>query len=182
MKTTFGQQKAILLIVIPLILSLVLLIPMAGASGMQMDPTATPAVEPTPSEPFSDSSSTCATTGTCVTGSGTMGSGSTGDCPMMSGDLTGMGGMSGMSGMNGMSGMSGMTGMTGMGSMSMQGMSGMTASGNMLMGSTSTSLWNQNPWFILGWVLLGLVLLAAVAGIVVGTVWLIRRSRPTPSS
>jgi len=100
-------------------------------------------------------------------------------CPMMSGmDMSSMSGMSGMSGMTGMGSMSGMSGTTGMTGMDMSGMTGMGNMNVMPASPGSILLGGLNPWWLLGWGLLGLLLLAILVGVVIGIVWLVRRSQP----
>jgi hypothetical protein len=112
----------------------------------------------------------------------TMGAMDATSCPMM--------GSMNMTSMNGTSGMAGMTG-AGMGAMNgttnMPGMSGMTGMGMSAQGGTMPDLTTAdgafsfltlNPWWFLGWSLMVLLVLALLVGIVVGTIWLIRRTRP----
>ena len=118
-------------------------------------------------------------------------------CPMMAGmDMTGMSGTTGMgSGMMGsMAGMSA-TSMPGM-NMGGSGMAMGTGMGSgMMMGGTSMNMnqvetddmplynnlvWYRNPWYLLGWLLFGIVSLAFLVALVVGVVWVIRRTRPAP--
>ena len=107
----------------------------------------------------------------------------TGTCPMMGGmGMTGAGSMSGMNmeGMTGMgtSGMSGISGMQGMSGMNMGTMPGMDMTGTDGMTMNLSTPWYSNPWLLLGWVLLTLVALT----ILVGAVYIIRRSRSVPAS
>ena len=137
--------------------------------GMEM-PTETPAATEETGVVYSTTPQPGMMNGTMNSGSMAMGT-----CPMMSG-MSGMGSMSGMSDMTGMGSMSGMTsmnGMTGGSGMSMMNMSGMQG-----MVEEDPYAWLRNPWLMLGWLLFGLTMLAVLAGIVLGVLWIIRRSSP----
>lgn len=84
--------------------------------------------------------------------------------------------MMGTSGMTGMSGTAGMSGMSGMNSMSgMTAVAGADESDVLL---TDPSTWFNNPWTLLGWLLVLASVLAILAGIVLGILWIVRRSTP----
>ena len=153
MKNRKLNGKFTILIMIPLILLLAFaLMTTAEAQDTSTDPTATPA--------WNSSLMPGSMMGSTTTGM------SSGDCPMMSGSMTG-----------GMTGASSMSGMTGMQGMSMTGTTGMNTYGI----ENDISTWFQNPWWLLGWVLLALVVLAILGGAVFGIVTLIRRGRsPRP--
>ena len=95
----------------------------------------------------------------------------TGSCPMM-------GGMSGMSGMSMGSGSS-MSGMDMSDDYMIAGMDLYETNGDV---ATASSNIFTNPWLLLGWVLVGLLILGILAAIVVGILWLIRRSKPTQAT
>ena len=92
---------------------------------------------------------------------------------IMGGSGCAMMGNTGMTGMNGMNGASGMGGMnvSGMGTMGMA-----SLDDQVILSDPST--WLNNPWTILGWLLVLVALLAILAGIVLGILWIIRRSTP----
>jgi hypothetical protein len=106
----------------------------------------------------------------------------------------GMGGsgcaMMGMTGMNGAAGMSNMPGMSGMpGSSAMSGGMAMSGTGTMNMASlddqvilSDPATWLNNPWTLLGWLLVLAAMLAILGGIVLGTLWIVRRSTSTKPS
>ncbi len=165
-KTTFSLVIAILLLVG------FSTIAMAG-NGINLAPQAG-------DEPMSTSTPMPMPMQNSAAGMNAMGSTTAGACPMMSG----MTGMSGATGMSGMSGTTGMSGMTNMGSMTGSGMAmngmGMQGMDSNAMFVNNNLIWYRNPWVLLGWVVLGLVILAALLGLVLGTLWIIRRSRRIP--
>jgi hypothetical protein len=102
-------------------------------------------------------------------------------CPMMD-SMGSMGSMSGssMSGTMGMGGtVSGMP-MAGGSVAAMPAAGVVTASGQVIT-ATGPSFWNLNPWWMFGWALLGVFVIAVISGIVVGSIWLIRKSKPVSS-
>jgi hypothetical protein len=46
-----------------------------------------------------------------------------------------------------------------------------------LVNEQELSIFDVDPWQLVGWLVLGLALLGLIAGLVVGVLWLIRRSR-----
>ncbi len=150
--------------------------PMADAT---MQPTVTPQPEDIPLQPWMTAG-----------GSTAAGSMDVSSCPMMSGAMTGNGtsmqGMPGTSGMSGMPGMSGTSGMQGMSiSPGMRGASGLVgAQGIGVVQPASEqgfSIFDSDPWRLLGWLALFLAVLGLIVGLAMGVFWLIgwfKRGQP----